>query len=96
MSDSTILVPEPDLEDGSGGTTGDWVVIVYDNDHNTFEQVIEILQKATGCSLEEARMETWEVHHLGRSLVHHGDQPECERAAEIIRTIGIRVAVDKI
>lgn len=89
---TTIL---PDLEENIrdvGGSEG-FIVIVYDNDHNTVDQVIMILQKATGCTLEEAEIETWEVHHLGKSVVHHGSQEECERVAGIIRTIGIRVEV---
>src|SRR4051812_11808958 len=83
---TTIL---PDLEDDIrhiGGGDG-FIVIVYDNDTNTPEEVIMILLQATGCSLEEAQMETWEVHHLGKSVVHHGSREECERAAGIIRTI---------
>ena len=40
-------------------------------------------------------METWQIDHRGRSLVHHGDQGECTRAAEIIRSIGIKVTVEK-
>jgi ATP-dependent Clp protease adapter protein ClpS len=96
MSEQTMILPRPDLLENQGGTGEDWIVIVYDNDHNTFPEVISILQQATGCSLEEAQMETWEVHHLGRSIVHHGDEAECERAAGIIRTIGIRVAVEQL
>src|SRR5262245_19809738 len=72
------------------------IVIVFDNSVNTWDEVILILQKATGCSLEEAYNETWEVHHQGRSVVHHGDREECERAAAIIRTIGIDVVVDRV
>lgn len=89
---TTIL---PDLDDrrmddqiGSG-----YIVIVYDNDKNTYDQVIGILMKATACTLEEAEIETWEVDNLGKSVVHHGSQQECERAGSIIRTIGIRVEV---
>lgn len=76
----------------TGGGDG-FIVIVYDNDYNTEEQVIHILQVATSCPLDEAEMETWEVHHLGKSVVHHGGKEECERAAGVIRTIGIRVEV---
>ena len=95
MSEQTTVLPRPEqLEDVD--QTGEWMVIVFDNDFNTFDQVIGILQKATGCSLEEAQMETWEVHHLGRSIVHHADQEECQRVAAIIRTIGIQVAVEKL
>ena len=96
MAEQTIATPRPDLADSLGDTTGEWIVIVYDNDYNTWDEVIGILQKATGCSLQEAELETWEVHHLGRSLVHHGDRPECDRVAAIIRTIGIKVEVDKL
>jgi len=96
MSEQTMIVPRPELLDDAGDTEGEWLVIVFDNDHNSFDQVISILQQATACSLEEAQLETWEVHHLGRSIVHHADRAECERAAGIIRTIGIRVAVEKL
>lgn len=89
---STIHLPEIE-ESGPGTDLDGYLVIVYDNDHNTFEEVEAILQMATGCSRQEAEMETWEIHNLGKSVVHHGSQQECERAAAIIRTIGIRVEV---
>ncbi len=73
----------------------DWVVLVYDNDANTFEEVIFILMLATGCTQAEAEIEAWEVHHLGKSVVHHGPEQNCRKAAEIIATIGIRVEVFK-
>ena len=96
MSEQTTLLPRPDLGETASDGTGDWIVIVFDNPVNTWDQVIGILQKATGCSLEEATMETWEVHHLGKSVVHHGTRAECDRAAAIIATIGIEVAVDQV
>src|SRR5436190_8686334 len=93
----TITRRLPDLEDRSDTEqTGEFIVIVFNNETNTYDEVISILQKATGCSLEEAEMETWEVHFTGRSVVHHGDHAECERAAGIIATIGIRVAVEPV
>ena len=75
-------------------SSGDgYMVVVYDNDTNTYDQVIGILLNATGCTLDEAHLETWEIHHLGKSVVHHGTFAECNRAAGIIRQIGIRVEV---
>ncbi|MEJ5171908.1 MAG: ATP-dependent Clp protease adaptor ClpS [Fimbriimonadales bacterium] len=80
----------------SGQGAGDrWVVTVFDNDYNTFEEVIAILIVATGCSVREAQIETWEIHNLGKSVVHNGDKTECERVASIIATIGIRVEVSQ-
>lgn len=84
----------PEILPGQPGTGDEgWIVIVYNNDHNTYDEVIDILIKATACTLEEAEIETWEVDHLGKSVVHHGEQEECERAAAVIRTIGIKVEV---
>ena len=92
----TVVAPRPDLLDSGSDPSGDWIVIVFNNDYNTWDEVIGILQKATGCSLEEAEMETWEIDNLGRSVVHHGVQDECDRAAAIIATIGIKVAVEQL
>ena len=93
FTNASIVLPEQqDRIDESQGGSG-WIVIVYDNDKNTWDQVIGILMKATACTQEEAEIETWEVHNLGKSVVHHGGQEECNRAAGIIRTIGIRVEV---
>jgi ATP-dependent Clp protease adaptor protein ClpS len=89
---STLIAPETETADPTTGT-GEYIVIVYDNDRNTIDEVIEILMQATGCGMQEAAMETWEVHNLGKSIVHHGSAAECERAASVIRTIGIRVEV---
>ncbi len=95
VSSAGVELPQQDLaaDDSTVDSRSHWIVVVYDNDFNTVDQVIRILITATKCSIAEAEIETWEVHHLGKSVVHHGDRPECERVAGIIRTIGIRVEV---
>ena len=92
---SIIETPQlmEDWGTGSGGST--WVVTVFNNDHNTAEEVIHILMVATQCDSEEALMETWEIHHLGKSVVHHGVQEECETVATVIAQIGIEVRVSE-
>jgi ATP-dependent Clp protease adapter protein ClpS len=85
--------PLASLNEYFKSTDDGYMVVVYDNDTNTYDQVIGILMNATGCTLEEAHLETWEIHHLGKSVVHHGTFAECNRAAGIIRQIGIRVEV---
>ncbi len=92
--DRVIEQPAP-TERAPGTGSDSHVVIVFNNEYNTFDEVTHILQVATGCPLSEAEMETWEIHHRGRSLVHHGDREECTRAAGIIKTIGIKVSVEE-
>jgi ATP-dependent Clp protease adaptor protein ClpS len=84
---------QPSLSEATQVQLESWVVVVYDNDENTAEEVISILLIATHCSMEEAEIETWEVHHLGKSVVHHGEKDECDTVAQVIRQIGIRVEV---
>jgi ATP-dependent Clp protease adapter protein ClpS len=87
-------IEKPEVEHDSGTGRGDcWVVTVFNNDYNTWDEVVDILIKATGCSVDEAHMETWEIDNLGKSVVHHGEKEECVSAAEVIRQIGIRVEV---
>lgn len=91
---ATIEAPqkrESDLEQTDPG----WIVTVYNNDYNTYDEVTHILMLATGCTRDEATLEAWEIDHLGRSVVHHGKEDDCQRAAEIIAKIGIKVEVSR-
>lgn len=94
LSSAPGTIERPDLDDrGLEAIDPPYIVTVFDNDYNTVVEVITILMIATQCDLEEAQMETWEIHHLGRSVVHRASFEDCLAAAEIIRTIGIHVEV---
>lgn len=89
-----VLEPvlDPDLSHDTGqGKGGGWIVTVYNNDHNTYQEVIAILVLATRCTAEEAYIEAWEIDHYGHSVVHRASESACQAAAEIIATIGIKV-----
>ena len=88
-------IENPEILDSHTGHGEHWIVTVYNNEYNTWDEVVHILMVATGCSEDEADMETWEVDNLGKSVVHHGGQEVCEAAAEIIAQIGIRVEVSE-
>lgn len=53
-----------------------------------------ILMIATGCDDEEAYIETWEVDHYGKCVVHRDDEPSCQLVADIISKIGIHVEAE--
>lgn len=79
------------LSDSSTQKEKGWIVTVYDNDTNTYLEVISILMVATGCNAQEAAIETWEIDNLGSSVVHRDTESACQDAAKVIATIGIRV-----
>lgn len=70
-----------------------WQVTVFDNDTNTYEEVITVLMIATGCSSEEAYIEAWEIDKYGSCVVHRADEAECQGVADVVSTIGIAVEV---
>lgn len=86
---------EPNIEEaGSQGKGGArWMVVIYNNETNTVDEVVEILMQATGCDEEEAHIEMWEAHHLGKSSVHFAARTECEDIASVIASIGVRAEV---
>ena len=49
----TIVRPGQD-EEVDVRQSGPWIVILYNDDYHSFDEVILQLQKATGCSLETA------------------------------------------
>jgi len=88
--------PTPVLDpiaDGPATGRGRWMVVIFNNDHNSFDEVILALVGATGCTLEEASLEAWEAHTYGQAPVHFSDQDECEMVAEQIARIGVQTEV---
>jgi ATP-dependent Clp protease adapter protein ClpS len=86
-----------EIEDIRGGAdiSGPWIVILYNCECHTFDDVEMILQKATGCSLEKAQAIAMEVHTKGRAICFSGTQEECERVAKIIASIRLQVETDR-
>lgn len=87
--------PALDTQMGDPETDKPYVVIVYDDDWHTFEQVIMQLQKATGCSLEKAEALAIEIDGEGRAIVFGGTPEDCERVANILRQIKLQVETDR-
>ena len=74
-------------------STGRWMVVIFNNDHTSIEDVITIIMRSTGCSAQEAFIEAWEAHHYGKSSVHFAKRTECEIVAGMISSIGVQTEV---
>ena len=72
-----------------------YIVVLYNDDYHTFDEVIVQLQKATGCSLEVAETIAFEVHESGQSIAYTGDYEECEKVANILEEIELLVDVQE-
>ena len=70
-----------------------WMVMIFNNDTTSFDDVITILIKATDCNVTEAQIEAWEAHTYGKAPVHFASREECDQAAKLISSIGVGTEV---
>lgn len=83
----------PEIFEADTGYGGRYMTLIYNNDTNTFDEVVHVLMTATGCSVDEAYAETWEAHTYGKAAVHFSDQEACCAVAAIIGRIGVKTEV---
>ena len=64
-----------------------WRVILYDDDIHTFDEVINQLLKALGCSVEKAEEITLKVHNEGKATAKEGSFEECLQVNSVLQEI---------
>ena len=83
--DADVDVLEEEQEDEEEKTP--WRVILYDDDIHTFDEVIEQLIKALGCSQSRAEELTFKVHNEGKAEVFEGSFEECFEVNGVLKEI---------
>ncbi len=73
---------------------GAWQVILYNDNHNSYDKVVLWLQKSTGCSQERAETIVHTAHHTGRAVCYGGEKDKCQQVAGYLRGKGLQVEVD--
>lgn len=83
--DIEVLEKEEEEEDEALDTP--WRLILYDDDIHTFDEVINQLVKALGCSKAKAEKLTYKVHNEGKATVFEGTFEECLKRNSILQEI---------
>jgi ATP-dependent Clp protease adaptor protein ClpS len=68
-------------------------VLLFNDDHHTFDEVIVQVMRATGCSEARAEGIAWEVHSRGQALVYEGELFECLRVSSVLEEIALHTQV---
>jgi len=68
-------------------------VILYNDDHHTFDEVIAQLIKAVRCSFEKARDFAFEVHVKGKAIVFTGDITKCLQVSGVLQEIELHTQI---
>lgn len=69
-------------------------VILFNDEWHTFDEVINQIIKATGCTLKKAESLTLEVHSTGKSAVFEGELQECLKVSSILEEIALHTQVE--
>ena len=68
-------------------------LVVFNDDFNTFEHVIETLIRVCKHTPEQAEQCTWLIHHKGKCTVKTGDLEELKPMREAICDSGINAKI---
>ena len=86
---------QPEIDDTSTTDTDHPVRVILFNDNvHTFDEVIDQLIKATGCSHDKAETYAWEVHTKGKAAVYEGTLEECMRVTSILEEIALHTQIE--
>lgn len=91
-SSSPDIDVDVDIEEETTTDTGSdednpWRLILYNDEVHTFDEVINQLIKALGCSLMKAEELTYKVHTKGKAMVYEGSFEECFQRNTVLKEI---------
>lgn len=69
-------------------------IILYNDDHNTFDHVIECLVKYCGHSMIQAEQCAIIVHHNGKTDVKHGSYEKLKPVCEALLENGLSAKIE--
>jgi ATP-dependent Clp protease adaptor protein ClpS len=90
---STTTVERPRSAGPDAGLGGNWMVIVRNDDHNTFDHVAATLARVIpGVSVERGYRFADEIHTSGQAVVWRGPREPAEHYWQQLRDAGLTMA----
>jgi len=90
---STTTVERPRVSGPGSGLGGNWMVIVKNDNHNTFEHVAQTLARVIpGVSLDRGHRIADQIHSSGQALVWSGPREPAEHYWEQLSSAGLTMA----
>ncbi len=70
-----------------------WKTVLMNCNCHSFEEVIDLIMRAIGCSTTRASQLASAVHHLGEATICEGEKRYCSHVADILGSTGLKVVV---
>lgn len=93
-----LLTSTPELDEDvllDVELTHGWSVVLYNDNHNTFEWVIDCLVKYCNHDALQAEQCAWIVHTKGKCSVKSGDYSELEPVCTALCDSGLSAALEQ-
>lgn len=71
------------------------VIVLYNDDHNTFDHVIKCLMKYCGHGMIQAEQCAHIVHYNGKTDIKHGDIKKLRPIYEALQEEGLSVKIEE-
>lgn len=75
-------------------TTAGFTLILFNDSHHEFDEVINQVMLATGYGYDKAESITVEAHNKGRAAVLSGELNKCMSAQSILEEIALRTSIE--
>lgn len=79
----------------SSSTQQESKLVLWNDDHNSFEWVIACLNKLMGFSLEKAEQTAYTVHISGRDIIKTGSTDELMPYKKLLQERGLTVSIEE-
>ncbi len=90
---SSTTIEKPKVVGPGSGLGGNWLVIVRNDDHNTFEHVARTLARfVPGVNYEQGMGYANKIHSAGRAVVWSGPKETAEHYWEQLAGAGLTMA----
>jgi ATP-dependent Clp protease adaptor protein ClpS len=92
----SVTVKEPDMVDSGIGTDGVCQIVLYNDNHNTFDHVVLSLMTIFKHSGAIAKKVAMEAHTKGRAVAEVEDSESAKAHKDMLADAGLKAEVEKI
>jgi len=89
-TEAAELLAPTDINTATEGFT----LILFNDSHHSFEEVIDQIIKATGYGYDKAESITMQVHTKGKAAVISGELDKCLRAQSVLEEMNLRTSIE--
>jgi ATP-dependent Clp protease adaptor protein ClpS len=96
MSGTKVMDKPVDVTDDAVKLDGPWQVVLFNDDHNTAEFVVECLMRVFGHPEQMAVKIMFEAHAKGRSIAEVEDREDAQLHKDQLQSYGLTAETEQI